>query len=49
MSTAQAKPRRAPSLMIVRLTGPTGMDSSNPLTKPVSAAMKIMAVCSGMV
>ena len=48
MSTAQMKPRRAHSLMIVKFTGPTGMDSSKPLTKPVSAAIK-MAVCSGMI
>ena len=48
MSVAQTKPRRAPSLMIVKFTGPTGMDSSKPLTNPVSAAMR-MAVCSAMV
>src|SRR5208282_4426888 len=48
MSAAQTKPRRAPSLIIVKFTGPTGMDSNKPLTKPVSAAMK-MAVCSGMI
>src|SRR5258706_746320 len=41
MSAAHLKPRRAPSFMIVRLIGPTGMESNSPLTKPVSAASKI--------
>src|SRR5438046_7644764 len=35
---AQKNPRRAPSFMIVRLIGPTGTDSSKPLTQPVKPA-----------
>jgi hypothetical protein len=36
---AQKKPRRAPSLMMVMLIGPTGMDTTNPLMTPQIAAM----------
>src|SRR5581483_8141747 len=38
MSKAQKRPRRAPSLMIVKLTGPTGTESSRPKVKPTAAA-----------
>src|SRR6266436_6591416 len=35
---AQRNPRRAPSLIMVKLIGPTGTESKNPLTKPVRPA-----------
>src|SRR5579862_9392368 len=35
---AQRRPRRAPSLMMVRLTGPTGTERTKPLRNPVKAA-----------
>src|SRR4051812_36163090 len=38
---AQKNPRRAPSFMMVRLTGPTGIERIKPLIKPVSAASRI--------
>src|SRR2546428_1138777 len=38
---AQKNPRRAPSFMIVRLTGPTGIDRSKPLRKPVRPASRM--------
>src|SRR5262245_6801837 len=38
---AHLKPRRAPSFMMVRLIGPTGMDSSKPLIKPVRPATRM--------
>src|ERR1700683_3855638 len=38
INSAQANPRRAPSLTMVRLTGPTGTERTKPLTNPVSAA-----------
>src|SRR6266403_981733 len=41
MSIAQKNPRRVPSFMIVRLMGPTGMESSRPLTKPVRPASRM--------
>src|ERR1035438_6579509 len=47
MSTAHLNPRCAPPLMMVRLTGPTGMESSRPLKKPVRAESK-MDCSSGM-
>src|ERR1051325_520763 len=37
MRNAQPKPRRAPSLTMEMLMGPTGMETRKPLTKPVSA------------
>src|ERR1051325_893124 len=41
MSEAQRKPRRAPSFMMVRLIGPTGIERSSPLINPVRAASKL--------
>ena len=41
MSSAQKKPRRAPSFMMVRLTGPTGIESRRPLIKPVSPEIRM--------
>src|SRR5580704_7077805 len=38
ISSPQRKPERAPSLMMVTLTGPTGTERRNPLIKPVKAA-----------
>src|ERR1043166_747771 len=35
---AQRNPRRAPSLIMVKLIGPTGTESRKPLTKPVRPA-----------
>src|SRR6185312_8542773 len=46
MSSAHLKPRRAPSLMMVRLTGPTGMASNNALKKPVSAERTMGCIAS---
>src|SRR3569833_976109 len=46
MRTAHLKPRRAPSLMIVRLTGPTGMASKSALKKPVSAERTMGCIAS---
>src|SRR5208283_63269 len=40
MSSAQSNPRRAPSLMMVRLTGPTGTERMKPLRNPVTAASR---------
>src|SRR5580700_4199576 len=37
---AQSNPRRAPSLMMVTLTGPTGTESMKPDAKPVTAAIR---------
>src|SRR5665213_2287653 len=37
---AQSSPDRAPSLMMVRLTGPTGTERINPLRKPVRRARR---------
>jgi hypothetical protein len=37
---AHRKPRRDPSLMMVRLTGPTGIDRSRPLITPVNPATR---------
>src|SRR5690349_22763435 len=39
--TAHLNPRRAPSLRMVKLIGPTGMDRIRPAINPVSAAMRI--------
>lgn len=36
---ARKKPLRAPSLMIVMLIGPMGMETKNPAMKPVAHAM----------
>src|ERR1700683_2394293 len=44
---AQSNPDLAPSLIMVRLTGPTGTESMNPLRKPVSAARR-RGCCSNM-
>src|SRR6266481_2314333 len=41
MRPAHLKPRRAPSFMMVRLTGPTGMERRSPLMNPVNAAKTI--------
>src|SRR5437899_1408541 len=38
INAAHLNPRRAPSLRIVRLIGPTGMDNSKPKINPVRAA-----------
>ncbi len=38
MSAAHLKPRRAPSFSMVKLIGPTGIESNAPLIRPVSAA-----------
>ena len=45
MSSAQRKPRRAPSLRMVRLIGPTGIEAKiSAQTKPASAASKMGCV-----
>src|ERR1700679_1864459 len=42
MSSAHLNPRRAPSLMMVRLTGPTGIEEkTSAVMKPASAASKV--------
>src|ERR1051325_11546552 len=41
MSAAQRNPRLAPSFMMVRLTGPTGIESNSPLSNPVKTARRI--------
>src|ERR1051326_7870371 len=41
MSAAHLKPRRAPSLRMLRLMGPTGMEMSSPLMKPVPMATAV--------
>src|SRR5271156_3307330 len=38
--SAQSKPRLAPSLMMVTLTGPTGTERRKPLRNPVNAARR---------
>src|SRR5271157_4808396 len=38
ISKAQSRPRRAPSLIMVRLTGPTGTERTKPKKRPVNAA-----------
>src|SRR5580658_5670253 len=40
ISSAQSNPRRAPSLMMVTLTGPTGTERMKPLRNPVKAASR---------
>src|SRR5580658_70573 len=40
ISRAQSSPRRAPSLMMVTLTGPTGTESMKPEANPVMAASR---------
>src|SRR5208282_5283605 len=42
---AQSKPRRAPSLTMVRLTGPTGTERMKPNKKPVKAATRLGCRC----
>src|SRR3954466_3933287 len=37
---AQKNPRRAPSLTMVMLMGPTGMETTKPLIKPAMPAVK---------
>jgi hypothetical protein len=39
---AYLKPLCAALLMMVRFTGPTGMDKIRPMRKPVGAAMKML-------
>src|SRR5277367_3035640 len=41
ISVAQSKPRRAPSLTMVRLTGPTGTERMKPLMNPVRKATRL--------
>src|SRR5438876_12193430 len=41
MSAAHLKPRRAPSFRMLRLMGPTGMEMSSPLMKPVPMATAV--------
>src|SRR5260221_13591247 len=41
MRNAHRKPRRAPSLRMDKLIGPTGMERRKPLIKPVRAARRI--------
>src|SRR3954464_10744716 len=46
MRRAHLKPRRAPSLIMVRLTGPTGIASSSALKKPVKAERTMGCIAS---
>ena len=47
INAAHLNPRREPSLRIVRLIGPTGMERSSPLMRPVKPASR-MGGSSGM-
>jgi len=40
-NAAHLNPRRAPSFMMVKLIGPTGIESSKPLRNPVRAATRM--------